>query len=66
MNTTEGILYSIVAALSVLISAGVIIYPEGYINHYIGYYIIMFLILFPSIILLFLFFSKIANEDIPV
>ena len=55
MNTTEGILYSIVAALSVLISS---VYPEGYIKHYIGYYIIMFLVLLPSIILLFLFFRK--------
>ena len=58
MNTTEGLLYSIVAALSVLISGVVIIYPEGHINHYIVYYIIMFLILFPSIVLLFLFFQK--------
>ena len=45
--TTEGILYSIVAALSVLISAGEIIYSKGYIKHYI-------LILLP--ILFFFFF----------
>ena len=65
MNITEGILYSIVAALSVLISAG-IIYPEGYIKHYIVYYIIMFL-MFASIHNTIVFvFSKIANEDIPV
>ena len=62
MNTTEGILYSIVAALSVLISSGVIIYPDGYIKHYICYYIIMFLILLPSIILLFLFFRKLIMK----
>ena len=36
MNITEGILlYSIVAALSVLIITGIIIYPEGYIEYYI-------------------------------
>ena len=58
MNTTEGILYSIVAALSILISAGVTIYPMGYVKHYVGYYIIMFLILLPSLILLFMFFRK--------
>ena len=62
MNTTEGILYSIVAALSVLISAGVITYPEGYIKHYISYYIIMFLILLPSIIVMFLFFRKLLMK----
>ena len=61
MNTTEGILYSIVAALSVLISAGVI-YPDGYIKCYIYYYIIMFLILLPSIMLLLLFFRKLLMK----
>ena len=61
MNTTEGILYSILAALSILISTG-IIYPVDRIKHYIGYYIIMFLILLPSIILLFLFFRKLLMK----
>ena len=61
MNTIEGILYSIVAALSVLINAGMI-YPNGYIHRYIGYYIIMFLILLPSIILLFMFFRKLIMK----
>ena len=62
MNTTEAILYCIVAALSVLISSDVIIYPERSIKHYIGYYIIMFLILLPSILLLFLFFRKLLTK----
>ena len=57
MNTTEGILYSIVTALSILISDGIIIYPSN-IQHYIYYYIIMFLIFLPSVIILFLFFRK--------
>ena len=61
MNTTEGILYSIVAALSALISAE-IVYPKGYIHRYIANYIIMFLILLPSIILLLLFFRKLIMK----
>ena len=59
MNITEGILYSIVAALSVLISAGIIYY-------YIGCYII-YVFAAASIHSTIVFvFMKIANEDIPV